>query len=155
MHLRFGMHLTTPFDPYVMNPHQRVDLFARSSSALKLVKTRGKEPARSAGLDSNLFPGYGAGVGVEEIDGPDPLENRYYHNLMMTAGMKLFFGAWRYTISEQTLQTDLPLFNMLNVRYFLAPAGAKLKALPSLIDIASLDLEVFESKGVVKSIFYG
>ena len=98
-HWRHGMHLATPFDAFVMNPQRRVNLVADSSPALKLIKSHAAEPARSAGLDSAFFPGYGGAVGVEQIDGPDPLLNKHYRALMDASGVKTalcYLAIWRY-----------------------------------------------------------
>jgi hypothetical protein len=142
------MHLATIFDAYVMNPQPRVNLVAHSSPALHLIKSHSTEPSRAAGLGCALFPGYGGAVDVEQIDGPDPLLNKRYRALMDASGVKLLFGAWRYGVIDEHLQGDLPLFDMLNVRYFLGYAGTKLEPAPSLKKIASLDLDVFESDRV-------
>jgi len=153
-HWRHGMHLATPFDAYVMNPQRRVNLAADSSPALKLIKSHAAEPSRSAGLDSAFFPGYGGAVGIEQIDGPDPLLNKHYRALMEAWGVKLLFGSWRFAISDEHLATDLPLFNMLNVRYFLGDVGMKGPPDPSLLKLASLDLDIFESGGVWPRAFF-
>lgn len=145
-HWRHGMHLATPFDAYVMNPQRRVNLVADTSPALALIKSQSVEPSRTAGLDSAFFPGYGGAVGVEQIDGPDPLLNKHYRALMNAWGIKLLFGSWRFEISPGRLGANLPLFNMLNVRYFLGDTGMKIGPIPSLSKIASLDLDVFASE---------
>jgi hypothetical protein len=145
-HWRQGMHLATPFDAYVMNPQRRVNLVADSSPALTLIKGHAAEPSRTAGLDSAFFPGYGGAVGVEQIDGPDPLLNKHYRALMNAWGIKLLFGSWRFEIAPGHLGADLPLFNMLNVHYFLGDTGMKSEPVPTLSKIASLDLDVFASE---------
>jgi hypothetical protein len=153
-HWRHGMHLTTPFDAYVMNPQRRVNLVADSSPALALIKGRATEPSRTAGLDSAFFPGYGGAVGIEQIDGPDPLLNKHYRALMDAWGIKLLFGSWRFEISPARLGADLPLFNMLNVGYFLGDEGVKNSSVPSLSKIASLDLDIFASERVWPRAFF-
>jgi hypothetical protein len=153
-HWRHGMHLATPFDAYVMNPQRRVNLVADSSPALKLIKSHAAEPSRSAGLDSTFFPGYGGAVGVEQIDGPDPLLNKRYRALMDASGVKLLFGASRSGVIDEHLQGDLPLFDMLNVRYFLGYVGTKIEPVPSLTKVASLDLDIFESERVWPRAFF-
>jgi hypothetical protein len=153
-HWRQGMHLATPFDAYVMNPQRRVNLIANSSPSLKLIKGNANEPSRTAGLDSAFFPGYGGAVGIEQIDGPDPLLNKRYRALMDAAGVKLLFGSWRYSVTVDRLQEDLPLFDMLNVRYFLGDTGIKTQPIPSLKKLASLDLDVFESERVWPRAFF-
>ncbi len=153
-HWRHGMHGATPFDAYVMNPQRRVNLVADSSPALKLIKGQAAEPSRTAGLDLAFFPGYGGAVGVEQIDGPDPLLNQHYRALMNAWGIKLLFGSWRFEVTPGRLAADLPLFNMLNVRYFLGDAGMRSEPVPSLNKIASLDLEVFASERVWPRAFF-
>jgi len=154
LHWRYGMHLRTPFDRYVMNPHQRVSLIAESSAALRLIKSRSAEPSRTAGVDPSFFPGYGGAVGIEQIDGADPLANSHYRDLMNAAGIKLLFRIWRYEISPERLVADLPLFNMLNLRYILAPATTPLAQVPELKNIASLDLNIYESEHVWPRAFF-
>jgi hypothetical protein len=46
---------------------------------------------------------------------------------------------------SRRLANDLPLFNMLNIRYILAPTETSLSQIPDLKNIASLDLNVYES----------
>ncbi len=144
---RHGMHLTTPFDAYVMNPQRRVNLTANASPALKLIKSHSDEPARSMGFGSCLFPGYGGAVGVEQIEGPDPLVNKHYRALMNASGAKLIFATSQHGLIGEHLADDLPLFEMLNVRYFVGSAETT-KDIPSLNKIASLDLDVLESEHV-------
>jgi hypothetical protein len=154
LHWRNGMHLTTPFDPYVMNPQERTNLVADFSPALALIKNRSAEPFRAAGLSSNFFPGYGGAVGVEQVDGPDPLLNRYYKSLMDISGIKLLFGSSHAGVIEEKLGDDLPLLNMLNVRYFLGSDAANSELAPTVKKIASLDLEVYESNEVWPRAFF-
>jgi hypothetical protein len=154
LHWRHGMHLESPFDAYVMNPQRRVNLVAESSPALNLVKTHAPEPSRSAGLGYAFFPGYGGAVGVEQIDGPDPLLNKHYRALMSVSGVKLLFGSWRFGIDHEFLSTNLSLLNMLNVRYVLGDPGVESDPIVSLNKIASLDLDVFESERVWPRAFF-
>jgi hypothetical protein len=154
LHWLYAMHLKTPFDAYVMNPHERVPLIANSSPALQLIKSRSTEPFRSAGLGATLHPGYGAAVGIEQIDGADALVNSHFRALMNAAGIKLLNGGWRYEISSERLANDLPLFNMLNIRYILAPPTTPLAQIPDIKNIASLDLTVYESERVWPRAFF-
>ena len=144
IHWKQGMHATTLFDPYVMNPQQRTDLLAESP-AVKLIAERSAEPSRSAGFDHNLFPGYGGAIGLEQIDGPDPLLNKYYKSLLDASGAKLFFCSSQIGPIDDQLSNDLPLFDMLNVRYFLGGPESQAEMTTSLRKIASLDLNIFES----------
>jgi len=52
-----------------MNPQNRIDLVA-SSPAINFIKNRLVEPARTAGLGSNFFPGYGGAMGSSRLTRP-------------------------------------------------------------------------------------
>jgi hypothetical protein len=154
LHWRHGMHLKTPFDAYVMNPQQRTNLIAESSGALQLIASASKEPSRSVGLDYDLTPGYGGAIGIEEIDGLDPLLNRHYRSLLDAFGAKLPFGSSNAGVIDGQLENDLPLFDMLNVRYYLGHPGSRADVIPSLSKIAALDLNVYESSRVWPRAFF-
>jgi hypothetical protein len=154
LHWRHGMHVRTPFDPYVMNPQPRTDLIADSSPAVKLISGSSQEPSRVVGLDYDFAPGYGGAIGLEQIDSADPLVNRHYTELINSYGAELFFaGPNRGHVSDR-LNQDLALFNMLNVRYYLSHPGSKAETIPSLKRIAPLDLEVYESNKVWPRAFF-
>ena len=145
LHWRHGMHLITPFDSYVMNPQVRTKLTADFSPALALVHNRLPEPFRAVGLGCNLFPGYGGAIGVEQIDGMDPLLNKYYRSLMDAYGVRFVSNYGDEGVIDYQLEANLPLFDMLNARYFLGDGGSKVAELTSLKKIATLDLDVYES----------
>jgi hypothetical protein len=148
------MHLDKPFRPDVLNPQSRAELFAHSSAALKLIRERGaSEPFRTVGLKYNFFPGYGSAIALEQIDGPDPLLNKHYKSLMDATGVALPFGAAREGAVEKP-SDNVPLFNMLNVRYLLGSADGKPELPPSLRRIAALDLDVYESSAVWPRAFF-
>jgi hypothetical protein len=153
LHWRHGMHLATPFDAYVMNPQQRTALVAESSPALNLIQARSAEPFRTAGLGYNLAPGYGAAVGLEQIDSADPVLNPYYRNLIDTFGIKLPFGSTDAGVIEDELGSNVALLDMLNVRYYLGSA-AKADLAPAVKRIAALDLDVYESGSVWPRAFF-
>ncbi len=155
LHWRHGMHLPTRFDPYVMNPHARVDLFARSA-ALDAVRARLTAPARCVGFGSTFFPGYGSAAGLESIDGPDALFNPAYRDLMQAAGFPLVYGIWRFGVDAQTFRGELPALNLLNVRYYLDDARAETgdADLRPLKRVAALDLKVYESEGAWPRAFF-
>jgi hypothetical protein len=119
LHWRHGFQLNTgitQIDDYVVNPAPRLDLSA-PSSALNAIEN---EPGvfRAMGFGSVLFPGYNGIPGVESIYGPDPLVSPYYHELLLAGGVKQEWN-WRWIVERSTLKANLPLYNLLNVRYFL------------------------------------
>jgi hypothetical protein len=148
------MHLETPFDSYVMNPQPRANLIAESSPALQLINSTAAEPSRSTGLGYNLAPGYGGAIGVEMIDSADPLLNKHYKSLIDIYGVKLLLGSSINDVIENQLEDNLPIFDMLNVRYFLDRDGSNAGVIPSLRKIASLDLNVYESSKVWPRAFF-
>ncbi|MEN3369763.1 MAG: hypothetical protein V7609_1906 [Verrucomicrobiota bacterium] len=130
MHWRHGFQLNTgitEIDNYVVNPAPRLD-FSAPSSALNAIEN---EPGvfRAVGFGSVLFPGYNGIPGVESIYGPDPLVSPYYHELLLSGGVKQEWS-WRWIVERSSLKANLPLYNLLNVRYFLdmpdyvRPSGA-------------------------------
>jgi hypothetical protein len=137
-----------------MNPHGRVSLIADSSAAVNLMKSHESEPFRAVGLRYNFFPGYGGAIGVEQIDAADPLLNRYYKSLMDASGIKLPFGSSNSGLLDEPIGDDLPLLNMLNVRYFLSEASAKTELHPTVRKLGALDLDVYESSSVWPRAFF-
>lgn len=154
LHWRHGMHVATPFDSHVINPHQRANLFAETSGAIRLLKSRPLEPFRSVGLKYNFFPGYGAVLGLEQIDGADPLLNKHYKVLIDASGIRLPFASTQGGELDKDLAEHVPLLDMLNVRYVLGYAGGKDEITPSLKKIASVDLDVYESAKVWPRAFF-
>jgi hypothetical protein len=138
------MHLQTPFDAYVMNPQQRIDLLSKSSGALKLIKDRSSEPSRTAGLGLNFSPGYGGAVGVEQIDSSDPLLNPYYRSLIDTFGIRLSFASSVEGVLGDDLVSNLPLLDMLNLRFYVGSTN-KPNLAPSVTRTATADLNIYES----------
>jgi hypothetical protein len=128
-----------------MNPQDRVKLVADSSPALRLIKDQMKDPSRVVGLDYNFYPGYGGAVGLEQVDGADPLLNKFYRSMMDASGVALQFSSANIGLVDEHLAGDLPFFEMLNSRYFLGHPGTPADQIPSLKRLASLDLDIYEA----------
>jgi hypothetical protein len=154
LHWRHGMHLVTPFDTHVVNPHQRSNLVADSSGAVRLLKDRASEPFRSVGLKYNFFPGYGSVLGLEQIDGADPLLNKHYKILIDASGIKLPFASTKEGELGKDIEEHLPLLDMLNVRYVLGYADGTDEITSGLKKIGSFDLDVYESAKVWPRAFF-
>ena len=82
------MYVKTGFDDYVMNPQVRVNLNPKSPS-IEFIKSDSSQPVRAVGFGGNLFPGYNAVLGIEGINGPDALVNRYDRELYTASPLKL------------------------------------------------------------------
>lgn len=118
LHWRHGFQLHTgarQIDDFVVNPPPRID-FREPSSAVEFIQIDAGT-FRTAGFGSVLFPGVNGMLGLESIYGPDPLANPYYHELLTAAGVRQEWS-WRWIV-EPSNPKPRPLFNLLNVRYFL------------------------------------
>jgi hypothetical protein len=140
-----GMHLNSKIaqvDDSVMNPQVRVD-FGVHSAAVDFLRSR-PDISRTVGFGAILFAGYNTMVGIESIGGPDPVMNPYYRELLSSSGIAVEMG-WRWRVDKDNFQSMRPLYDLLNVRYFLdSPRDATISE-PSLDLLASLDLQVYES----------
>jgi hypothetical protein len=142
LHFRHGMYDATKFDDYVMNPKTGVDLVAQSP-AVGRVKLRLKEPYRTYGVGYTLSPGYNALLGLEGICGPDALMNREYREFCHAAHLPLDLE-WRLRIDEATLPQLQPIFDALNLRFYLRDGD---RPPPSgFAHVGRADLAIFESK---------
>ena len=141
---RHGQYLATPFDAYVLNPKVRVDLSARSP-VIDFVNSRNQEPARTVGLGYDLFPGYNQALGWESIYGVDAVRNRYLDELAVVTPLKKVLYWVGGPVAQEDIGPLLPIQDLLNVRYYLATHRASSRDLPGRRQLASLDLDVFES----------
>lgn len=145
LHFRTGLYLETKFDHYVMNPRLGADLMATSPSIEEL-KQKTVEPARVCGFDHTLNPGYHGYIGLEGIAGSDALFNRYYRELYTKAGLWIDDGFWQVLVLEQTFSKFMPLYDLLNVRYYLRMPSAADSIPPGLSSLGTRDLQLLESK---------
>jgi hypothetical protein len=152
MHFRQSMYLETKFDPYVMNPQARVDLFARSP-AIEYVKKHLTQPGRVSGFEGTLTPGFNVLLGLENINGPDALQNRYLHQFTVAAHFRSLWG-WRTLITKPETEALLPFYDLLGVRYYLGTPGAGPRAVAGLKLVASGDLDIYESPTVWPRAFF-
>jgi hypothetical protein len=145
LHWRHGFQLHTgsrQIDDFVVNPPPRID-FGESSPAIDFIQ---KQPGvfRTVGFGPVLFPGVNGIFGLESIYGPDPLANPYYHELLISAGVRQEWS-WRWIV-ERTNLRPLPLYKMLNVRYFLdIPSHAHPET--NAVQRPVLDLDISRNEG--------
>lgn len=152
IHWRHGMHAATHLpgiDYFVMNPEVRTDLQARSPA---LEYLRQKEGAfRTVGFGNTFYPGYNTLMGLESIYGTDPLINPYYRELLLAGGVELIW-TWRWVVEKDNLATTLPLYRLLNNRFYLEPPS-QVSNLP-LKPHAGLDLMVYEDEAAWPRAFF-
>jgi hypothetical protein len=141
---RHGQYLSTSFDTYVVNPKIRVDV-AATSPATRFVDARRQEPARTVGTGYILFPGYNQALDWESIYGVEALRNRDLDELATLTPMKKVFDWVGGPPVQDDIREALPMQDLLNVRYYLAPHLATPRELPGRRLLAALDLDVYES----------
>jgi hypothetical protein len=145
LHWRHGFELHTrirSIDDFVVNPPPRID-FHEPSSAVESVQADAGT-FRTVGFGSVLFPGVNGMLGLESIYGPDPLANPYYHELLTAAGVRQEWS-WRWIVERSNPQPR-PLYNLLNVRYFLdvpQRSGPEMNA----VEKTHADLDVSRNEG--------
>ena len=152
MHFRHSMFLATKFDPYVMNPQARINLFARSP-AVEYVKAHLSEPGRVGGFEGVLTPGFNAVLGLENINGPDALQNRYLHQFTVAAHFRNLWG-WRMLVTKPEMGVLHSFYDLLGIRYYLGTPGARPRVVPGLKLLASGDLDIYESPTVWPRAFF-
>jgi hypothetical protein len=154
LHWRFGMHLKTnvaQIDDAVVNPAVRVDLKA-PSPAIDWLK--GKPSGfRTVGFGDTFFPGYNGISGLESITGTDPLQNKYYRDLLTSAQIPLQWE-WRWVAKVEGFDSILPFYSLLNVRYFLQGSDSTEARHPALSKSADLDITIYENTQAWPRAFY-
>jgi len=149
---RNGEYLTTPFDRYVFNPKERIELRAHSP-AVAFIDRQLREPSRPIGFGLNLFAGYNEMLGWESILGVDPLRNRDYDELAAALGVRRVRQADQPTPPEQTANYVNGL-DLLNVRYYLAAPEPHPPALARLRFLRELDFSIYESPSAWPRAFF-
>jgi len=153
LHWRHGFQLntgSTQIDDYVVNPAPRIDLRA-PSPALNAIE---HEPGvfRTVGFGSVFFAGFNGIPGVESIAGADPLASPYYRELLLSGGITQEWS-WHWIVERSNLPATLPLYNLLNVRYFLdMPNYVRPAAPPS--DRPRWDLDISRNENAWPRAFF-
>lgn len=141
LHWRYGLYLHNGFDKYVTNPQTRASLQAKSS-AIEFIKHASPLPLRAVGFDNVLFPGFNGAIGIESFYGCDPLQSPFYRELVQNTFND---WVWRSVVSKNGLDQLRPLYDLLNVGYYLTYPSADAEPLPGLKLDGRFDLDVYES----------
>jgi len=145
LHVRQGLHYATGAARlehfYLLTPGPRPDYSVPSDSIAWLLKQTRQAPARAIGIGGVLFPGFGATLGLESINGPDPLRPKDVMDLIAAFGLPMEWG-WRIHFDDPgAIQRFAPILDFLNVRWLLAWPGAS----PAPGDLRlHADLDVYE-----------
>jgi hypothetical protein len=140
---RHAQWTTTPFDRYVFNPGERVDLRA-ASAAVELVNAVQSEPGRVIGLHGNLFPSYPIALGWEGLYGAEALRSPTYRELADAVPLP-GVGTWAHRLTAREARELLPILDLLNVTHYLATPGHA-EPPDHLTLLARHDLDVFASE---------
>jgi len=150
---RQGQQAGSGFTGYVIHPPTRVDFHARSGAISFLKEAQKTEPARSIGLQNNLFPGWTATYGIEGISGPDALMSPFYRELTLASPLQRLWD-WRIFVSRDNLATARPFLDFLNVRFY-ADLDSDQAALGSVLKLDRTgDLDIYESPTVWPRAFF-
>ena len=140
---RGALQVDSGYPDYVVQPTRRMDLQA-VSPAIEAIRADAKEPFRALGFHNDLLPGWSGVYGVEGVSGPDALVNPYYRELLDAAGVNRVWD-WRYIVEPGDLRRLKPVFDLLNVRYYLGYRQDPKPAEKFLRRIASLDMDAYVS----------
>src|SRR5207253_10174461 len=83
----------------------------------------------------------------------DGLINRYYHELYAALPMEVE-GGWRIIVTEETLANLKPVYDLLNIKYYLSTPSATPKELPGLRFVGMFDLGVYRSDSIWPRAFF-
>lgn len=146
---RFGLYHFGP-ERWLLQPGARARLDS-PSPAVDWMKRATNEPFRVTGLAWDLYGGYGAVYGLEDIKGVSALMNRYYMELCTHyAGLER--DSYLLEIADAAAAKNL--LSMLNVRYLVlneedaAPDGLPFKL------VAKDDLQVFQNENAWPRAFF-
>jgi len=149
---REGLHVGVAFSDYVVNPTSRVDLKAPSPTVEAILKRR-DTPSRTIGFHNDLLPGWSIAYDLEGISGPDALVNPYYRELMDAAGVGRVWD-WRYIVEPGDVHKLKPIFDFLNVRFYVSYRQDTELVRKELRRLPSLDMDSYESETVWPRAFF-
>lgn len=146
LHARQGLQLASGLwriDHYLVMPGPRPDYFVPSRSMTWLRAQMAQAPARAIGTQGNLFPGYGAALGIELINGPDPLVPRNVSELLTAFDAPMDWG-WRIRFDDLAhLHHFDAMLDFFNVRWIVTPPDMN-AGVGDFEQRYSADLAVFE-----------
>ena len=154
-HFRHGQWTETKFDAYVANPKARTDLAALTPALATVRATieHSGEPARVAGLDEVLAPGFNTVLGFEHFAGADALVSRWQRELMEKSGMPLVWD-WRCVLPRAGFPRAQIFGDLWNIRWYLGTPAEMPHDVRGLKLMTALDLEIYASPTVWPRAFF-
>lgn len=141
---RHGWHAGIGFKDYVVTVPPRVDFQAESAAVSAVQALVETEPARVAGFEGNLFPGWNDVYRLEGICGPDALINPRYRELLQACAVDRVWD-WRYIVHFEGLQQMKPVYDFLNIRYYLDYISDHDRMGSFLTPVKSADMDAYRS----------
>ena len=146
---RTGLHApAVGFDPYTGHLTDRVNFHAKSEAMAFLRAAQTREPARGFGFHGNFHPGWTGAYGLETIHGPDALVNPFMRELVTAAlaqpGIERWWD-WRLYVDVAHAALARPIFDALNVRYYLDLQSDQGVLGRALTLVKTADLDIYES----------
>jgi hypothetical protein len=142
---RNGLHAeAVGFERYVVRPPARAVLDENSPAVEYLRAAQTVGPGRAFGLRDNFFPGWTGVYGLEGINGPDALMNPWLRELFGVSGTKRGIS-WDFTVPPEKVADVRPVFDALNVRYYLNRGHDEDLLRRALKPVKVLDLDIWES----------
>lgn len=139
---RHGEQVRFGNDDYFFNPVSRVAIHAPSVAVMGIQHML-TEPARVFGIDGNLYPGFHGVYGLENINGADGIENRYYRELTQAAGLSTGIS-WCFPYDVASVADKQRILDMLGTRFYVASSATHV-LWPWVRPVIQSDLAVFES----------
>ncbi len=148
------LHAVVGLERYVVHPAPRVDLRGASPAVERILARQAEEPGRCLGMGDNLVAGFMGSYGLEGISGPDALQNRYYHAMLVDSQLPLLWH-WRMVSNRPLVAAVRCFYDMLNVRFYVdGVAGPAPVPLPGTHLLGRDDLDVYESDTVWPRAFF-
>ena len=138
---------------YWYRPGGRADFQAPSPAVRRVQQAVLGAPARSIGLQNNLFPGWTAMYGLEGVSGPDALMDPRYRELTESSPLEELWD-WRLYLDLDHLAAARPFLDFLNVRYYFDLPGDQAALGAALRPVQEADLQVYESPTVWPRAFF-
>ena len=143
-HWREAFQTGEGFSDYTVRPAKRTNLLD-DSSTVDAILARRTTPARVIGFHNDMLPGWSIVYGIEGISGPDALMNPYYREFMDTAGITRIWD-WRYIVEPEDVAKFKTVFDLLDVRYYVAYHFGDRRPGGDVERIQSSDMDLYESK---------
>jgi hypothetical protein len=152
IHWRHTQYLNSPFDGYVFDPQERVDLKAESP-AMEFTEGHKPSPSRTVGLGLNLYPGFNQMYLAEGIFGVDALRSREFESLAEALGLGRVL-AFTVPQPDETSKDLQAAYDALNVGYFLGTSEQTPDRIEGWDLLDRLDLSIYRSPTAWPRAFY-